>query len=217
MENKILTEEDINNNINMIYKLANRFYGVEKEDLVSAGLLGLCKAKRKFNEASNVKFSTYAYDYIFGEMYLVTQKKNIKISKDTLNLYKLIEKTRYELAQKYGYIPSNCDIASFLEIDLKIIDNAVLSGKAILSMEEGEVGDLKLEDRLEIKENISSFDKLFLNMGLDTLDPLEKSVIVERYYNDNTQEGIARKLKINQVKVSRIEKRGINKLREYMV
>lgn len=40
----------------------------EYEDLFQVGALGLCKAAMNYDAALGVKFSSYAYEYIAGEI-----------------------------------------------------------------------------------------------------------------------------------------------------
>ena len=66
-----------------IYKIARKFYNVEVSDLFQAGCIGLIKAHRKYDENGGANFMTYAYKYIFGEMYELTNKsKDIKVNKN---------------------------------------------------------------------------------------------------------------------------------------
>ena len=49
-----------------------------------------------------------------------------------------------------------------------------------------------------------------------TLTEDEKNIIMSRYYEDLTQCEVARKLSMSQVMVSRYEKKGIEKMRNYL-
>ena len=42
-------EKIVQDNEKMIWKLASHFYGVDKEDLFQAGIVGLLKALKKYN------------------------------------------------------------------------------------------------------------------------------------------------------------------------
>ena len=53
----------------LIKSIAKNFYNVEQEDLIQAGQIGLINAYKHYDKNSNTKFSTFAYSYIFGEMY----------------------------------------------------------------------------------------------------------------------------------------------------
>lgn len=199
----------------MIWKIASHFYGVDKDDLFQAGVVGLLKALQNYKSNGNTKFSTYAHDYIFGEMYILANNKNIKVSKDILKLYKKIESTRYMLAQKINKIPSNLELSEFLGLPLEDITMAINGAKVIMSL------DSKEDDEKSIYDTIKSKDedldtKILLNDSMETLDEDEKNIIKSRYFEDLTQSEVARKLNMTQVMVSRYEKKGINKMRDYL-
>ena len=208
-------EKIVKDNEKMIWKLASHFYGVDKNDLYQAGVVGILKALQKYKNNGTTKFSTYAHDYIFGEMYALASNKEIKISKDILKLYKQIEEARYKLAQRYGYIPSNVELAAFLKIGLAEIELACMSANSILSL------DMKFEDRPDVYESIKAETedvdlKILVSDSLEILDDDERNIIRSRYFEDLTQQEVARKLNMTQVMVSRYEKKGIGKMRDYL-
>ena len=55
-----------------------------------------------------------------------------------------------------------------------------------------------------------------INDSLETLSDLERKVVLSRYFEDLTQSETASLLGISQVKVSRIEKKGKAKIKEYI-
>lgn len=63
---EILTE----NNMGLVHSIARRFQnrGVEMEDLIQIGCIGLLKAIDKFDTSYDVRFSTYAVPMITGEI-----------------------------------------------------------------------------------------------------------------------------------------------------
>lgn len=208
-------EKIIKDNEMLIWKVASRFYGAPKSDLYQAGVVGILKALKKYKNNGITKFSSFAYDYIFGEMYLVASNKNIKISKDILKLYKKIEETRYVLAQKLERVPSNLELSTFLNISLEDIESACLSAGAILSLDDDR------EDVRSAHEVIAAptedYDtKILINDSMAVLNESEKDIIKSRYFEDLTQQEIAKKLNMTQVMVSRYEKKGIEKMREYL-
>ncbi len=209
-------EQIVNENAKLIYSLANKFYGVEKEDLIQAGFEGLLKAYNNYDANQGTKFSTYAYFDIYGSMYELANKKNIKVSKDILKIYKIIEKTRYEEAQKLGYIPSNNEISKILNIDISTIDFACNSSAQLLSFDSESDYERNLHETVFCNQTISEDDKILLYSGIEMLPSPEKEIILERYLNDETQCNVARKLKMTQVMVSRYEKKGLTKMRDYM-
>lgn len=208
------TESIVKANTNLIYKIANKFYGVEKDDLFQAGVLGLLKAYKNYKDNGTTKFSSYAYDYIYGEMYLLVSNKTMKINKEILKLYRMIEKTRFALAQKYNYVPSNGEIAKFLELPEYQVNEAVMAGKEIMSLDNEQ--DMPFYESIKIEEKIKTDDRILISEGLEMLSPDEKDIITARYYEDMTQSEVAKKLAMTQVMVSRYEKKGLSKMQQFM-
>ena len=77
MKNELIKECE-----GIIYSIANKYNnGYNFEDLYQAGCVGVIKAYRNFEGSLNVKFSTYAYNYILGEINEFTihnQSRNTK-------------------------------------------------------------------------------------------------------------------------------------------
>ena len=60
----------VEENIGLVYSIVRRFLGrgIEMEDLVQIGSIGLIKAVDKFDTGFEVQFSTYAVPMIAGEI-----------------------------------------------------------------------------------------------------------------------------------------------------
>jgi RNA polymerase sporulation-specific sigma factor len=72
-------EENILNNLNLVYHIANKFlsnYGREYKDLISEGYKGLIKAVDTFDKNRNIKFGSYAAECIMNEIRLYLRKIN---------------------------------------------------------------------------------------------------------------------------------------------
>ena len=212
----MIPKEVFESNMGLIWKVASNFYGIDSQDLFQAGALGLAKAYKNYQKNGMTKFSTYAYEYIFGEMYALANNKNIKVSKEILKRYKLIEKTRYTLAQKLMRIPSNLELASYLEIDINVLEQAIACAYQVMSLDEDKEEVRNLHETISQDNIISQDDKILLNDSLSSLNEVEKDIINSRYYEDLTQSEVADKLGISQVKVSRYEKKGLTKMRKYI-
>ena len=207
-------EEIINQNAGLIYDIAKKFYGYPKEDLFQAGVLGLLKAYKQYDENFNAKFTSFAYNYIYGEMYLLVNNRPLKINKDILKLYKLIEQTRLSLTQNSGIIPSYEDVANFLEIDKGKIYEAVMAGQSIMSLDSEE--NVCLYDTIKSEEKVSIDDKILIDESMEMLSEDERNIIKSRYFEDLTQCEVARKLSMTQVMVSRYEKKGLDKMQKFL-
>lgn len=213
--NNIL-EAVIKDSVGLIWKISKQFYGVDKQDLYQAGVLGVIKAFKNYKDDGDSKFSTYAYKYIYGEMYNLASSKSFKVSKDILTLAKQIEKGRNLLAQKIMHMPNNKELAMFLEIEEEKIEQALMCASTILSIDEESENTRSLKETIAYKEAISEDEKITLNDSFKTLNDLEQDIIKARYYEDLTQSETAKKLGITQVMVSRYESKSLEKMKEYM-
>ena len=83
--------EVIVENEKLIYKISSYFpYYQDKDDLYQAGCKGIIEAYNRYDASRDVKFTSYAYSYILGEMKkVVREDKSIKISRD-INTYILL-------------------------------------------------------------------------------------------------------------------------------
>lgn len=211
-------EQIIMENMPLIYSVT-RYFGnyANKEDLIQAGCMGIIAAYKNYNPDLNVKFTTYAYPYIMGEMKkLVREDKSIKISRNIQLLNLRIEKARVILNQKYMREATVDELALFLEVPEEIICDAINSSKTVYSIDEPlniDGKELTLQDTIGSVDSPYLDDLIQLKDELERLTPLEKQIIEQRYMNDLTQSETANVLGISQVQVSRNEKKVLTKLK----
>lgn len=193
----------------LIKSVSKKFYNVEKEDLYQAGYLGLLKAEKNYKEEFG-EFKSYAYKYIFGEMYnLQAKTSNIKTNKYYLKLYKLIIMAKNSLMQKYNRDVSNKEISDYINIDLEEVEYCINMMMMPLSLDND-------ENNIQIGYDLNLDNKILINDSLESLDTLSHQVMYYRYLMDLTQSEIANILNISQVKVSRIEKLSKEKILKYI-
>ena len=200
----------------LIYKVAKNFYNVELCDLYQAGSLGLIKAYRNYNENVGKNFINFAYMYIYGEMFeFVNNSQTIKLNKEYLRLSKSIKKAITMLQEELGRTPTTTELSTFLEIDEETIINILNITKESVSLD-----DKIIEDGSSYIDTIGATmdldSQILINDSLETLSDLERKVVLSRYFEDLTQSETANLLGISQVKVSRIEKKGKAKIKEYI-
>lgn len=200
----------------LIKHVAAKFYEVPFEDLMQAGAIGVLKAYKNYRQNNNVKFSSYAYDYIFGEMYeLVMKNRKIKVTKDILKLAKQIEHARNALSLKLGKIPNYEELSQYLEIPLTQIAEVLYVTREMTSLDDNTKEARELYETIPSKESISLEEKLTLEEGIESLEEEEQEIIKYRYFNDLTQSETAKKMRMSQVMISRYEQKSLKKLRQY--
>jgi RNA polymerase sigma factor (sigma-70 family) len=197
-----------------IKSIASKFYNVDYEDLMQAGRLGLQDAYQHYKKNDTTKFSTFAYKYIFGEMYKLANSKTIKINRDILKIIKLVDKTKSLLTQRLGRIPSISDIAIYLEIDENTINYALSQTNSILSLDEEENNDSNLYNKISFNEDNDL--KIDIQDSLANLSTDEYQVIKHLYFDSLTQEETAKMMNISQVKISRYKTKSLNKMYNYL-
>ena len=206
----------IKDNKNLIYSIISYFPSFpSKEDLFQVGCIGLIKAYKNYNEGFNVKFSSYAYNYIMGEIrnYIRTDK-GMKISREISILNYKINKAIILLSQKLMREPTKKEIAEFLEIDECYINEAINSIIPIQSLDEVVTADEKFNLYEIIPSKNNDYDELImLNDSLNKLSSKEKKIIELHYYEDKTQSEIAKYFNTNQTGISRQEQKILKKLR----
>lgn len=211
-------ETVLEENKNLIYSISHYFENYKnKEDLYQAGVLGLITAYKNYNPEYNNKFSTYAYQYILGEMKkFIREDKGIKISRDISKLNLKIEKCKILLSQKLMRQPSIKEIANFLEIEEYQVSEALKSVNVLQSLDETICNDSKeitLYDTIESKRQVDIIDSIMLSDELEKLPEPDKTIIKSHYLQDMTQQEIGKILGMSQVQVSRYEQKVLKKLR----
>ncbi len=216
-------EELIQSNMGLVKKIASRFLnrGIEFEDCIQIGAIGLFKAIEKFDFSFEVQFSTYAVPMIMGEIRRFLRDDGmIKVSRTIKENYYKISRFLEEYRKTYECEPKISVIEEALGIDKDEIITA-LSFCPVCESLNASSGDEKntLEDKIitGIDEEERIIDKISLSEALETLDEREKKIIEERYFNDLTQNDVARQLDISQVQVSRLEKKILEKMKNKLI
>ena len=208
-------EQIVEANSKLIWYLTNQFYGVDKEDLYQTGVKAVLKAYENYKPEEGAKFSTFAYKAIWGAMYKLANNRTLKVSRDIIRLKKMIEQAREIITQKNGREATNGEIAAFLEKDVKDIEMVLASFNNLVSFDEDNSEERSLYEAIPAKE-VNMDDKILVQDCLNTLSDFEKQIINLRYFQDFTQEETAKALGVNQVKVSRYEKRSLVKMQDYL-
>lgn len=212
-------EEVIASTSGMVYMIINKYFkGYDKEDLYQVGVIGIIKAYNNYKKEHNTKFSTYAYTYIYGEIYTyINNLRGIKLARENYSLYKKINEAQNILRQKLMREPSTYELSSFLELDYKLIENIITSMQSIDSLERtisSSDKDLSLFDTVSDNKDYYNIDFFMLSEEINSLPEPWKEVIKLRYFEDKTQSEVARMLGMNQVEISRGEAKVLQKIRK---
>ena len=122
---------------NLVYSIINKYGSYfDRDDLYQVGIIGLIDAHNHFDDTLGVKFSSYAYYYILGEVTkFVRENRPVRIGKDLVKLNASIEKTKDIMRQRLGREPTDTEISLFLEIDEKKISEVRCALQDVLSLD----------------------------------------------------------------------------------
>lgn len=206
----------IENNLGLVYSIAKRFVGrgVDYEDLVQNGCVGLIKAVDNFDFSKGYKFSTYAVPVIMGEIKrLFRDGGAIKVSRSLKEKSMRAQSLKEKFIRQKMREPSVGELSELLGCDVNETAEILNVINPMISLSSfGEDGNSEFD--LPVDEDDRLFDYLSLSQVLQTLDEKEKAIIDYRYYRGQTQTATAQALGVSQVQISRKEKAVLRKLRE---
>ena len=217
--NKEAMESLVKNNLGLVYNIAKRFAGrgYEQDDLNQIGAMGLVKSIKKFDPSYNVQLSTFSVPYIIGEIKrYIRDDGSIKVSRSIKELGAKINEVQKEYLRKNGEEIKIEKIAEILKVSKEEIALALDANSSNLVMSINEPiqnGSSSKTTSLEelIPDNQSQeaklAERLTLNKLIEELGEQEKKIVILRYFKEQTQSEVAKKLGISQVQVSRIEKK----------
>ncbi len=218
---KSASEALVTENSGLIWSVARRFLGrgTEPEDLYQLGCLGFIKAVEGFDLEFGTQFSTYAVPKIAGEIRRFLRDDGaIKVSRSIKEQAVTIKAVRSQMTAALGREPTISEISEqtgFSPEEIALAETATASTESI-NRQTGEDG-FSLENILTDTESEEAMvEKISLRQAIEKLPEREKSVIKLRYFHGLTQDRASKVLGVSQVQVSRIEKKALEKLRQFM-
>ena len=216
------TEELISKNMGLVRRIAMRFCGrgTEYEDLVQIGTMGMLKAIRTFDTERGTVFSTYAVPLIVGEIRRHLRDDGIiKVGREQRRLGIELRHASERIMNEEGREAHVEELAAVVGVSPEEAAMAIEATTPAISLSGGgeETGDL--EERLssgEFDEMERVRDRIALGQAIDRLPSEWKKIIALRYYRNLTQRETAQRLGLTQVKVSREEKKILQKLRDIL-
>ena len=208
-------------NAGLIWSVARRFLGrgAEADDLYQLGCLGFLKAIEGFDLEYGTQFSTYAVPKIAGEIRRFLRDDGaVKVSRGIKERAATIKAARNQLVQALGREPTIQEISRQTGISVEDIATAETATACVESIQQeaGEDG-FTLENVLSDTESEDvMLERISLQQAINKLSERESMVIRLRYFHGLTQDRVSKVLSVSQVQVSRIEKKALEKLIEFL-
>lgn len=213
-----LTDEFVEQNMGLVHALAGRFRGrgIEYEELVSAGCMGLVKAARGFDESRGLCFSTYAVPVILGELRrLFRDGGTVKVSRTIKELSLRISAYRDKCSAE-NRDPTIAEIARELGESEESVTEAIAASRPAVSLTGSDEDGAELDIPVEAPQ-LRATELIALEQCLSTLAPADRRLIYLRYKLEKTQAETGKLLGMTQVQVSRREKKILDELRAMLV
>ncbi len=206
----------IETNLGLVKSIAVRFKdrGVEMEDIIQIGTIGMIKAVRNFDFSFGTKFSTYAVPLIMGEIKKFLRDDGlIKVSRETKRRAVLLLKEKERLFSETLTEPTIKAVADAVGITPEEAAEALESANETISLSDT-VGETPVENLVGEDNTPEIIERLALRQAVESLDEDERNLIYYRYYKGYSQSKTALIFGVTQVKISRTEKKIIEKLKK---
>jgi RNA polymerase sigma factor for flagellar operon FliA len=183
---------------------------VDFNDLVSIGFEELVKLAKRYDATKNDNFWGYAQKRIYGAM-LDFLRSIDTLSRGDRKLIKDINAINERFLNAHGYLPSDEEIASILNIDVEKVKKARNADDiySVMPIEEQLKYYDDVEKKIEQEELIESIKKV-----LKTLSEKEQLIIQLYYFEELSLKEISEILGVSESRISQIHKKVISKLRE---
>ncbi len=198
---------------------------MNRDDMQSAGLLGLFDAANKYDPSKNILFKTFAEHRIRGSI-LDEMRKLDWFSRSLRDKYNRISKTINDLEFTLGRHPEEEEIASAMEISLeeyrKLLTQVSHLGCVSLNetLDHSDQGRSFIETLIDKRKDGSP--EVFLENSemasilakiLELLSEKERLVISLYYYEELTQKEISEVLELSEGRVSQLHSQALIKLK----
>ena len=206
------------NNMGLVRTVAGAFRerGVEFEDLMQIGTIGLIKAIRGYDASYGTVFSTYAVPLIMGEIKKYLRDDGIvKVSRTIKRNARLVSVQHERLCSDLGREPTLSELAQATGLNEEETLCALEASSPILSFD-AQYGDITLENLIGTDNIGETVEKIALHQAIGKLDKDEQVIVRLRFFKNMTQSQVAIALGSTQVKISRREKKIVQKLRSLL-
>lgn len=203
-------------------RFANR--GEPLDDLLQVASIGLLKAIDRYDPTREVQFSTFATPTILGEI-----KRYFRDSTWTVHVPRRVQEVRISLTRasetlthELGRSPSVSELAERLQASVEEVIEAIESTSAYAPASLDAPESASEEGSLSIADTLGAWDEALDNVEyreslrplLEELPERERTILLLRFFHNQTQSQIAEQIGVSQMHVSRLLTRTLAQLRE---
>lgn len=229
--NKAEKDECVLNNMNLVRYIASKYYiesiGIEYEDLVSYGTMGLIDAANKYVDDRNCKFSTFASMKIKAFIIDEIRRRSPISRNDVANINKYNCAVK-ELQNNLLREPTEIEISKFLKVSTSEVnkiesnihlmtttslDSVIFQGNNDITL----VDTIKADESSLPEKKVEEDERVeILSKAIEMLREKDKLILSLYYYEELTLKEIGKVLEVSESRVCQLHSKAILNLRNAM-
>lgn len=204
--------------------------GMDRDDLVSAGVIGLIKSVDQYDPTRDVKFETYAIALVRGAILEMLRDEDW-VPRSIREKLKALDRAQTKLETDNGHPPTVRELSEYLGYaEEEVTELLVRMGRTnVFSLDDivgGSGGDG--EDHIHFVEMIADEEanpggeiegkelRRILTAGVDKLPERERLVIALYYFEGLTFKEIGRVLGVSESRVYQLHTQAMGRLRNFL-
>ena len=224
-------ERMINSNLRLVVSVARRYqgHGLDMNDLVQEGMLGLIRAVEKFDHRKGFKFSTYGTLWIRQAIQrgLENSARTIRLPVHVNQRMRALARAERELAALLGRDPTDEELSEAADLPIEEINEARRASLAVTSLDVGvgEDGETSLGDLLPadgpLPEELADTNnrRVLIAEAVESLPTNERKVLELRFGLNGlddpaTLAHTGRELGVTPERARQLEEQGLRRLAE---
>lgn len=202
--------------------------GLDRDDLVSAGVIGLIKSVDQFDPSRDVKFETYAIALIRGAILEMLRDEDW-VPRSIRERLKALDRTTLRLESSLGRPATDVEIAEEMNISVQEVNELMVRmGRTNVYSLDDILGTTDNDDHIHFVELIVDEEantgrevetreiRRVLASGVDRLPDRERLVVALYYFEGLTFKEIGRVLGVSESRVYQLHTQAMNRLRHHM-
>lgn len=202
--------------------------GLDREDLVGSGVIGLIKSVDQFDPTRDVKFETYAIALIRGAILEMLRDEDW-VPRSIREKLKALDRAVMALETKFGKPATEQELAEYLGISgQEVSELMVRMGRTNVYSLDDILGTSDSDDHIHfveliVDENANSSAEVegkeirrILAAGVDKLPERERLVVALYYFEGLTFKEIGKVLGVSESRVYQLHTQAMTRLRVFM-